>query len=97
MSTESQPTMDVFIEQEKEKAKMKQVFGGNDKYTCDNCGEPVTERYWRVFSVDGQLGCCPECPDKIREADGTVREVRGGQTRESHVERTTYDENYGEA
>lgn len=94
MSVDQQPTMDFFLKREEEKQQMQAVFTTEKKYTCDNCGEPVTERYWRVFSVDEQLECCPECPDRIREADGTVREVRGGQSRESHVERTTYDENY---
>jgi len=33
---------------------------------CDNCGSHVTPDYHRVFSVDGTVGCCPQCPDKLR-------------------------------
>ena len=47
---------------------------------CSNCDAFVTERYVRVFSVDGEtVRACPWCPDKIRrgsQADDT-RATRG--------------------
>lgn len=28
---------------------------------CDSCGEFVTEKYRRVFEIDGELNGCPDC------------------------------------
>jgi len=48
--------------------------------TCENCGNTVTRDYARVFSPDGtdSVRTCPDCPDLIREGDGTVRKKRSG-------------------
>lgn len=48
--------------------------------TCQNCGEHVTKRYVRVFAPpqtpSGQVRVCPQCEDKIRDSDGTIRDAR---------------------
>lgn len=48
--------------------------------TCQNCGNTVTRDYARVFSPEGVDGvrACPECPDIIREGDGSIRQKRSG-------------------
>lgn len=33
--------------------------------TCDNCGEHVSQDFWRVFSYQGELHACPSC-EKVR-------------------------------
>lgn len=46
---------------------------------CQNCGSFVTREYVRVFApedVEDGVRVCPECPDKIRDPDGTVRDAR---------------------
>jgi len=50
------------------------------RVACQNCGNTVTRDYARVFSPDGVEGVrtCPDCPDLIREGDGTVRKKRSG-------------------
>lgn len=50
------------------------------RVTCQNCGNTVTRDYARVFSPDDIDGVrtCPDCPDLIREGDGTVRQKRSG-------------------
>ncbi len=35
--------------------------------TCDQCGAEVTERYWRVFAIDGTLHGCLHCQRKTGE------------------------------
>lgn len=49
--------------------------------SCRNCGGFVTRRYARVFAPedvesDGEVRVCPDCEDKIRDTDGSVREAR---------------------
>jgi len=46
------------------------------KRTCQNCGSHVQKDYARVFGDDGEVAVCENCPDKIREGDGTVREKK---------------------
>lgn len=50
------------------------------RVTCQNCGSTVTRDYARVFSPDNVDGVrtCPDCPDLIREGDGTLRKKRSG-------------------
>jgi len=43
---------------------------------CQNCGSQVTAQYARVFAPDGDPRVCPECEDKTRTPDGTVRDRR---------------------
>lgn len=52
---------------------------------CRNCGSHVTEDYVRVFGEDGAetVDVCPECPDKIRGADGKVRDARSTRRNET--------------
>jgi hypothetical protein len=47
---------------------------------CQGCGATVSRDYARVFSPDNVDGVrtCPDCPDLIREGDGTVRKKRSG-------------------
>ncbi|MFP4217261.1 MAG: hypothetical protein ACLFR6_00200 [Salinarchaeum sp.] len=33
-------------------------------FQCDRCGQTVSERYWRVFAVDGTLHGCLHCDTK---------------------------------
>lgn len=33
-------------------------------HECTQCGAEVTERYWRVFSVEGDLHGCLHCESK---------------------------------
>jgi DNA-binding transcriptional regulator YiaG len=51
--------------------------------TCQNCGAHVSLEYTKVHAPNPEDGprVCPACPDKVREHDGSVREVRS--TRES--------------
>jgi len=51
---------------------------------CRNCNAPVSERYVRVLSRDGEgVDACPHCPDVLRrngritEARASRRSVRG--------------------
>jgi len=55
----------------------------NTTRSCDNCGAHVTANYYRVFAVDGDLHCCPECEGLTRGNDGRAREMRsaGGSAR----------------
>lgn len=50
------------------------------RVTCQGCGATVSRDYARVFSPDDVDGVrtCPDCPDLIREGDGTVRKKRSG-------------------
>lgn len=34
---------------------------------CARCGSTVSDQYWRVFAVDGQLHGCPECDTKTSD------------------------------
>lgn len=43
---------------------------------CQNCERHVSERYRRVFGVDGQVPVCIHCEDIIRGMDGTIRDAR---------------------
>lgn len=43
--------------------------------TCQNCGHIVSRDYARVFSPDGTVRCCPQCPDKIRDGN-SIRDAR---------------------
>ena len=38
---------------------------------CQNCDSHVSHDYQRVFSVDGEVDLCPQCPDKTRESVDT--------------------------
>lgn len=50
------------------------------RVTCQGCGATVSRDYARVFSPDNVDGVrtCPDCPDLIREGDGTIRQKRSG-------------------
>lgn len=45
---------------------------------CKNCGTPLVDGFSAVFEPEEEDGarCCPHCEDKVREADGTVREKK---------------------
>jgi len=45
---------------------------------CQNCDSQVTARYARVFTPEDEDNprMCPNCEDKVRETDGTVRDNR---------------------
>jgi hypothetical protein len=46
---------------------------------CNNCNSHVTDRYARVFAPEtdpDEVRCCPNCEDRIRDPDGTVRDAR---------------------
>jgi len=47
---------------------------------CQNCGSHVTKHYARIHTPEGEEEkgprVCPNCEDKVREGDGTVREAR---------------------
>jgi hypothetical protein len=43
---------------------------------CQNCGSQVTAQYARVFAPGGDPRVCPECEDKTRTPDGSVRDRR---------------------
>lgn len=57
------------------------VDGGS--VTCRNCGSKVTKDYARVCTPDGEEEqgprVCPNCPDMIRDGDGTIREARSAR------------------
>lgn len=48
--------------------------------SCRGCGNHVTERYRRVFAPEDvpedAVRVCPNCTDRIRAPDGTIREPR---------------------
>ena len=58
---------------------------------CQHCGAFVTEHYVRVFSVGGEIHCCPECPDRVRR-NGDVQRARA-KRRNGRTERgrSSYD------
>ena len=47
---------------------------------CQNCDSHVTKHYARIHAPEGEEEkgprVCPNCEDKVREGDGTVREAR---------------------
>ncbi len=47
---------------------------------CQNCGEPVSDDYVRVFGVERIDGvrCCPYCPDLIRR-NGQIETPRASR------------------
>lgn len=50
--------------------------------TCQNCGSHVSKKYQRVYTPEHEPAprVCPACPDKVRESDGSVREVRSSRS-----------------
>jgi len=63
-----------------------------DRRTCQHCGAHVSKSYWRAWSVDGELTCCPQCEDRVRGRHNQVREARS--TTNQSVE-SRYDPEYG--
>lgn len=39
---------------------------GDTRWACANCGQPVSQRYHRVWSVDGQLEGCYNCKSRTQ-------------------------------
>lgn len=60
---------------------------------CQNCGEHVSERYCRVFTPNDhdEPRVCPQCPDRVRNPDGTVREARSHRRADRDDEPAQYD------
>lgn len=58
---------------------------------CQNCGHHVSDDYVRVLAPRDAdtVRACPDCPDVVREYDGSVREARS--TRHQTTEHTEYD------
>lgn len=38
---------------------------------CSNCESHVSEDFHRVFSVDGEVHSCPNCPEKATSNIGS--------------------------
>lgn len=44
---------------------------------CDACGEPVSDRFWRVFEFRGRLYACPACSETSGVGRGYNPTVEG--------------------
>lgn len=58
---------------------------------CRNCESFVTDDYARVFTPRGvdNPRACPDCPDKVRDGRGRVRDARS--SRQGGAEPSEYD------